>query len=412
MWTSPQRTYGVALFSAPAGPQPMNGVCCATCKSPIMGNGTIVEGKSYHKDCFQCSSCHTALGKYFDGGDGAVICEGCAKAQAPKCFGCSQSVFQGSYITTDEGRTYHDQCFKCSFCKGKLAATAGHHKEGNQIACHACYEKKHPPVVCAKCGWTVQGRVLRGDGGKTFHPECFACSRCRKEIDGSYMHTDDGTGYLCTACQPRCGACGGSVSGRKFIHADGTAFHKECFRCCDCSHVIAGEFFNLPPPHASPHLKHRCKDCHARARQQNKVSNASPKSAAASPKATAYKSEATLSEAKSPSWAATKAQSLQSSAARQASAGKASSQSMAANQGGTTVYQSYGQASHQMTDDYVYVYKQCDSGGCCCAGIMQLFMDSFIKCGLGCGEFLAHRNRRAPWFVGTVTFQHREEFPN
>mmetsp|Transcript_160925 Transcript_160925/g.516478 ORF Transcript_160925/g.516478 Transcript_160925/m.516478 type:complete len:644 (-) Transcript_160925:143-2074(-) len=239
---------------------------CFACGGSVSAGGLTFGSKTYHSNCFQCSACHQSIrGSFQPGEQGEALCEGCARARAPRCAGCSLAI-TGKYVSA-ENQTFHKECFVCASCRRPLSGQ--HSRDGDNLSCQACYERAHPPERCAKCGSAVRGRAMR-TGGQTFHAECFTCCSCRREIDGPHFRTDDGPGYLCVGCQPRCSMCNETLGGKSFVRVDGATLHKDCFRCCDCGDCIDGGFFEVPKtnPFQNRKERHRCGACHTRSLQQ------------------------------------------------------------------------------------------------------------------------------------------------
>ena len=58
--------------------------------------------------------------------------------------------------------------------------------------------------------------------GQCFHPSCFKCHTCKKEITGSYVK--DKQGFLCSNCIPTCGECKKPLNGT-IIDVEGKRLH-------------------------------------------------------------------------------------------------------------------------------------------------------------------------------------------
>jgi len=59
-------------------------VRCAGCGSDIVGRFVKPGGKTYHPDCFKCSSCRGSLAAGYIERDSQTLCGDCAKKSAPK----------------------------------------------------------------------------------------------------------------------------------------------------------------------------------------------------------------------------------------------------------------------------------------------------------------------------------------
>lgn len=119
--------------------------------------------------------------------------------------------------------------------------------------------------VCTGCvERIVQGNVVIGEGDRAWHPACFVCAKCGRQIN-----VDSETGYLGTVpvqcsysddaekldpvqrLRPCCGACVAEsaqcskcreriILGDK-ISFDSATFHPVCFVCVSCSKNLDGE---------------------------------------------------------------------------------------------------------------------------------------------------------------------------
>jgi len=121
-------------------------------------------------------------------------------------------------------------------------------KEDDGVLPERAYEMEEG-TMCTVCRLPIftyaPSVVVHGD---VFHPQCFCCSECRLPIDGKYLLNEEGPGYLCMECRPRCHNCKESVTGRRSLQVDGVRYHVECFICCDCrSPLRVGEFSKVSP---------------------------------------------------------------------------------------------------------------------------------------------------------------------
>eukprot|EP00928_Gymnodinium_smaydae_P030964 TRINITY_DN22880_c0_g2_i1.p1 TRINITY_DN22880_c0_g2~~TRINITY_DN22880_c0_g2_i1.p1 ORF type:complete len:1089 (+),score=157.33 TRINITY_DN22880_c0_g2_i1:106-3372(+) len=93
-------------------------------------------------------------------------------------------------------------------------------------------------LICNCCRCPIQGPFTQA-GVEIFHPQCFCCSSCRRPLEDWYLISDDGRGYLCTDCRPRCAICQESFGDKVPVYVAGERYHVECFKCCDCSAELA-----------------------------------------------------------------------------------------------------------------------------------------------------------------------------
>ena len=117
------------------------------------------------------------------------------KAAGPDCCaGCGKPLV-GAAISLGNGKNYHPECFVCCECgkgiRGQYMMVDG------KFVCGSCFEEKHRET-CAACGKPVDGQYV-GVGDKNYHPECFKCSKCNKQITGRFRYGRDGS-LLCPSC--------------------------------------------------------------------------------------------------------------------------------------------------------------------------------------------------------------------
>lgn len=181
---------------ADAAPKPI----CAACGKEVVGEYLTAEGKEYHPECFTCDKCHKAL-QQFHIKDGQKLCESCHEQSIPQiiCFACEKAI-SGSWSTA-MGRTYHLECLNCEVegC-GKNIASA-YYVLGEKLMCRECEEKTsaaNAGRICKACNELILGEWLTS-GQDFFHPKCFTCDACTKELKDSPFTTKNGQ-RICVPC--------------------------------------------------------------------------------------------------------------------------------------------------------------------------------------------------------------------
>jgi len=149
-------------------------------------------------------------------------------------------------------KTYHQDCFVCNDCSGKLLGSTFYTVNDNPT-CDKCFEKTLD--TCAGCGNPVKDKVLKALG-QSWHPNCFGCGSCKKSLEGVQFTVDSNNIPHCMQCYrdkfaPRCAGCskpiaaddGGEMPNR--IVAMDRNYHVDCYKCEDCglklSSKIAGQ---------------------------------------------------------------------------------------------------------------------------------------------------------------------------
>ncbi|EGW15176.1 Actin-binding LIM protein 1, partial [Cricetulus griseus] len=98
------------------------------------------------------------------------------------------------------------------------------------------HSSEKPAIHCHKCGEPCKGEVLRVQT-KHFHIKCFTCKVCGCDLaqGGFFIKSGD---YLCTLDYQRmygtrCQGCGEFVEG-EVVTALGKTYHPNCFACTIC----------------------------------------------------------------------------------------------------------------------------------------------------------------------------------
>jgi hypothetical protein len=91
------------------------------------------------------------------------------------------------------------------------------------------------PARCTACKMPLVGQYVTASS-RPFHPACFACSKCRKLISGSF--TTVGAQFVCVPCStagaPSCSGCGQKITEGGFLTVKGLSFHPQHFVCATC----------------------------------------------------------------------------------------------------------------------------------------------------------------------------------
>jgi len=207
---------------------------CGGCGKPVMGEATTALGKVWHPWCFTCVVCDDEIGKktFFER-EGKPYCEGCYhKLFSPSCAYCNKPVL-GQCVTA-LNKTWHPEHFFCAMCNNFFGEDGFHEYEGKPY-CRPDYYNLFAP----KCGGCLKPILTNyiSAMGKQWHPECFVCRECGApftngsffELDGQpycETHYHSLRGSLCYGCQkPITGRC---------ITAMGKKFHPDCFVCAFC----------------------------------------------------------------------------------------------------------------------------------------------------------------------------------
>eukprot|EP00070_Physeter_catodon_P030104 XP_028336998.1 actin-binding LIM protein 1 isoform X6 [Physeter catodon] len=109
---------------------------------------------------------------------------------------------------------------------------------------------------CHGCGEFVEGEVVTALG-KTYHPNCFACTICKRPFPPGDRVTFNGRDCLCQLCaQPmssspkeascsgNCAGCGRDIKNGQALLALEKQWHLGCFKCKACGKVLTGEYIS------------------------------------------------------------------------------------------------------------------------------------------------------------------------
>ncbi|XP_072596281.1 actin-binding LIM protein 1 isoform X44 [Vulpes vulpes] len=109
---------------------------------------------------------------------------------------------------------------------------------------------------CHGCGEFVEGEVVTALG-KTYHPNCFACTICKRPFPPGDRVTFNGRDCLCqlcaqpmssspkeASCSSNCAGCGRDIKNGQALLALEKQWHLGCFKCKSCGKVLTGEYIS------------------------------------------------------------------------------------------------------------------------------------------------------------------------
>uniref|UniRef100_A0A8C6IIG7 Actin-binding LIM protein 1 n=1 Tax=Mus spicilegus TaxID=10103 RepID=A0A8C6IIG7_MUSSI len=172
---------------------------------------------------------------------------------------------------------FHIKCFTCKVCGCDLAQGGFFIKNGDYL-CTLDYQRMYG-TRCHGCGEFVEGEVVTALG-KTYHPNCFACTICKRPFPPGDRVTFNGRDCLCqlcaqpmssspkeASCSSNCAGCGRDIKNGQALLALDKQWHLGCFKCKSCGKVLTGEYISKD---GSPYCEKdyqglfgvKCEACH------------------------------------------------------------------------------------------------------------------------------------------------------
>merc|ERR1719318_58369 len=162
------------------------------------------------------------------------------------CSKCRNTISGVGNGCTAMGDKYHVTCFVCEGCRMKLTGMEFYYLN-NTPYCEKCYENSLED--CIICKGKITDRILKAVGN-SYHPNCFACAVCNKNMDGISFTLDASNSVHCVDCyqlrfNPRCAVCENLIMPSNdrgetvHIVSMQKSFHVECYKCEDCETLLS-----------------------------------------------------------------------------------------------------------------------------------------------------------------------------
>eukprot|EP00731_Ephydatia_muelleri_P032074 Em0023g581a len=215
---------------------------CAGCDELIFASTfTHAEGKNWHKEHFCCTKCDEPLqDKPYDAHEDSIYCNSCYSKYAVLCHKCSKPIGLKHKRVKVGDNSWHDSCFACHRCRKDLQH-CHYYQVNDSLLCDECME---PVAQCYKCKKGISKAMsFLNHNSRSWHAECFRCILCRNWlIDGQFHDYDDD--LMCSKCyvgkvSRRCAACTKPIVGKAIQHGL-SAYHPDCFKCAGCGCCFDG----------------------------------------------------------------------------------------------------------------------------------------------------------------------------
>ncbi|CAF1369966.1 unnamed protein product, partial [Didymodactylos carnosus] len=171
--------------------------------------------------------------------------ESSSGSQIPICYSCG-IVIRGPFITAI-GRTWCVDHFRCSKCTINLTE-CGFVEEKGKLYCELDFEKYLAPK-CHKCHQAILKECCHALD-KSWHPDCFVCTNCKKSISTGSFHVENGQPYCLEdfrrMFQSKCSNCDFAIEpGDPYVEVESLngTYHVECFNCSICQTSLEGQLF-------------------------------------------------------------------------------------------------------------------------------------------------------------------------
>lgn len=204
---------------------------CSACGKMIAGEASVVGKTHYHPECFRCADCHKPLGtaKYYIIG-GNNYCSDDRFKFLECCNKCGKFIEAETLRPKETGKPYHPECFACSKCGRALQGKYFH--LDNETLCEEDFAAGRDK--CHRCNRPIMESTLKALGNK-YHPKCFICSMCPRSLDGIEFFVTEDNQPMCKEDYARfiaktCDECHRKIVDETVISTNsGKFFHRECY---------------------------------------------------------------------------------------------------------------------------------------------------------------------------------------
>merc|ERR1711963_1139851 len=168
---------------------------------------------------------------------------GVMNLESVACARCDDGFEPKAKIVNSNGELFHSSCFVCAQCFRPFPDGVFYEFEGRKYCEHDFHVLFAP--CCAKCGEFIIGRVIKAMQS-TWHPECFCCEMCGKELADLGFIKNQGRA-LCHECNAKvkaagqgkhmCQKCHSIIDGEP-LRFRGEVYHPYHFSCTNCKEEL------------------------------------------------------------------------------------------------------------------------------------------------------------------------------
>jgi len=215
---------------------------CPRCQGVVFdAEKQVAKSGAYHKKCFTCAKCKHQLDatNFANGPDNDIYCVYCYRvthghkamtksmpldttsimadaADKSRCPRCSGRVFAAEKMVAASG-WYHKHCFRCSnhMCNQPLDSFSVCDGPDDKIYCRVCYGRLRTRSSSIPNMYKTDDDML-----------------ARATIETWVIKAEKGEQNCCPKCD------GKVFEAEKMVTASGSWYHKNCFRCVDCSRLL------------------------------------------------------------------------------------------------------------------------------------------------------------------------------